>query len=79
MPAKTGETFVRLANGAEACITELIPGGLPKLTCVEDIGRASGELNTAMGTRVTISADNCNTAPYYKIWDVHHAGTNDWL
>jgi hypothetical protein len=69
VPSKSGDTFVRLSNGAQACVTELIPGGLPKLTCVQDIGRASGELNSAMGRVVQISAEKCNSAPYYEIWD----------
>jgi homoserine kinase type II len=63
---------VRLSNGADACMCKLIPGHLPKLSCFEDIGRASGELNTAMAT-LKVDPSMCNTAPYWKIWDVHHA------
>lgn len=69
-------TNVKLSNGAEACMVEIIPGGLPKLTCVEDIGRASGELNTAIG-KVKISESLCTTPPYYDIFAVHHAVTRE--
>ena len=70
--SKEGSTMVRLSNGADACMCKLIPGHLPKLSCFEDIGRASGELNTAMAG-LTVDPSMCNTAPYWKIWDVHHA------
>jgi homoserine kinase type II len=69
-------TIARLSNGADACMCTLIPGNLPKLTCVEDIGRASGELNTAMAN-VKVDPTMCNTAPYWKMWDVHHAVTKE--
>jgi len=76
LPSKQGLTMARLSNGAEACMCDLIPGPLPKLTCVKDIGRASGELNTALA-RVNIDPSSCNVAPYWKIWDVHHAVTRE--
>jgi Ser/Thr protein kinase RdoA (MazF antagonist) len=43
-----GASHVPLSNGAEASMFELIPGTLPKLTHVRAIGRATGELTTAM-------------------------------
>jgi Ser/Thr protein kinase RdoA (MazF antagonist) len=43
-----GASHVPLRNGAEASMFELIPGTLPKLTHVRPIGRATGELTTAM-------------------------------
>lgn len=70
--SKEGSTMARLSNGADACMCKLIPGTLPKLSCFEDIGRASGELNTAMAS-LKVDSSMCNTAPYWKIWDVHHA------
>jgi len=70
--SKEGSTMVRLSNGADACMCKIIPGHLPKLSCFEDIGRASGELNTAMAS-LKVDPSMCNTAPYWKIWDVHHA------
>jgi homoserine kinase type II len=76
IPSMSGETHVKLSNGAEACMVEVIPGGLPKLTCVEDIGRASGELNSEIA-KVVIDKDLCNCAPYYDMWEVHHAVTRD--
>lgn len=70
-PSKTN---VLLSNGAEACLVEVIPGGLPKLTCVQDIGRASGELNTAIA-KVDVTEAMCPTPPYYDLFAVHHAVT----
>jgi homoserine kinase type II len=78
IPSKeSGRTMVRLSNGADACMCTLIPGNLPKLTCVEDIGRASGELNTVLASVQWVDPSMCNTAPYWKIWDVHHAVTRE--
>lgn len=76
IPSKSGKTFVKLSNGAEACMVDLIEGGLPKLTCVEDIGRASGELNTVMGKLKGVTA-TCNCDPYYLMWENHHAVTRE--
>ena len=76
IPSKNGKTFVKLSNGAEACMVDLIDGGLPKLTCVEDIGRASGELNTVMGKLEGVTA-TCNCDPYYLMWENHHAVTRE--
>lgn len=75
---KTGDltTVVRLSNGADACMCELIPGTLPKLTCAKDLGRAAGELNTAL-TQVSVDRSLCNVAPYYDMWGVHHAVTQE--
>jgi homoserine kinase type II len=72
----TTTTIARLSNGADACMCTLIPGHLPKLTCVQDIGRASGELNTVLA-KVQVDPTMCNTAPYWKMWDVHHAMTRE--
>ena len=74
--SKDGTSMSTLSNGADACMCTIIPGQLPKLTCVEDIGRASGELNTALAD-VSIDPSMCNTAPYWKMWDVHHAITRE--
>lgn len=64
-------TFAPLSNGADACMFELIPGTLPKLTCVQDIGRASGELLEAI-QKVKLS-QHCPTPPYHDLYAVHHA------
>jgi homoserine kinase type II len=68
-------TFTPLSNGADACMFELIPGTLPKLTCVEDIGRASGELLSAI-QQVKLS-QTCPTPPYHDLYAVHHAIDHD--
>lgn len=70
-------TMARLSNGAEACMCEFIPGALPKLSCVEPIGRACGELNTALALLTDLDTSMCNVAPYWKMWDVHHAVTRE--
>jgi homoserine kinase type II len=76
LPSKEGLTIVRLGNGADACMVKLIPGDLPKLTCAGDIGRAAGELNTAL-TQIDVDRAMCNCAPYWKMYDVHHAVTRE--
>jgi Ser/Thr protein kinase RdoA (MazF antagonist) len=71
-----GKSHVLLSNGAEASLFELIPGVLPKLTRVREIGRASGELNSAMAD-VKITNQACPTPPYYELFKVHHAVTRE--
>lgn len=71
----TKAAHVLLSNGAEASLFNLIPGTLPKLTRVKEIGRASGELCTAMGNlKISIPSPN---PPYYEIYAVHHAVTRE--
>lgn len=68
---KTGETHIRLSNGGEACICQVIPGSLPKTADPATIGKAAGELLMELGE---IKLDmKSPTAPYYDIFDVHHA------
>ena len=74
--SKEGRTMVRLSNGADACMCKIIPGSLPKLTCARDLGRAAGELNTAL-TKINVDSSMCNVAPYWKMWEVHHAVTRE--
>eukprot|EP01039_Chlorochromonas_danica_P004228 gene4228-4645_t len=66
---------VLLSTGAEASLFEIIPGKLPKLTLVKEIGRASGELTTAMA-KVSLDMTSPNP-PYYDIYKVHHAVTRE--
>ena len=74
LPAlKDGNSHVKLSNGAEASMFKLIPGKLPKLTCVKAIGVATGELTRAMyGVKLDMQSP---TAPYFELWKVHHAVT----
>jgi Ser/Thr protein kinase RdoA (MazF antagonist) len=76
LPAlKDGSSYVKLSNGAEASMFKLIPGKLPKLTCVKAIGVATGELTRAMyGVKLDMQSP---TAPYYEIYKVHHKVTRD--
>lgn len=69
LPAlKDGNSHVKLSNGAEASMFKLIPGVLPKLTCVKAIGVATGELTRAMyGVKLDMQSP---TAPYYDIYKV---------
>jgi len=77
LPAKgSDQTMVRLSNGADACMCPIIPGTLPKLSCAKELGKAAGELNTAL-TKVSVDPALCNTAPYWKMWEVHHAVTRE--
>jgi homoserine kinase type II len=78
LPSKEDPTksMARLSNGADACMCKIIPGELPKLTCAMDLGRAAGELNTAL-TNVNMDKSLCSTAPYWKMWAVHHAVTRE--
>lgn len=69
--ADSSQTYVTLSNGAQACLVEVIPGYLPKLTCVEDIGRASGELGEAI-SKVKLDLKSPNP-PYFDIFAAHHA------
>ena len=48
LPSRTGRPHELLSNGTEACVFKVIPGTLAKTTTPEEVGRASGELCTAM-------------------------------
>eukprot|EP00798_Chlamydomonas_sp_ICE-L_P015612 gene15612-21717_t len=65
-----GNTFVTLSNGTNAALFELIPGHLPKLSMVTEIGKASGELVTALA-KCRGSGDS-PIAPIHDLWKVHH-------
>lgn len=71
----TQSTHVRLSNGAEACICELIPGALPKLSSAACIGRAAGELVKAMENMTTEKPSPNPT--YFDIYKAHHATTRE--
>ncbi len=47
--SKAGRPHELLSTGAECCVFSIIPGTLAKTTSPEEVGRATGELNTAMG------------------------------
>jgi len=67
-PAKGGDgrTFAEVSNGAQACLCDVIPGVLPKTTNPEILGRAAGELSTALETvKIDLKAP---TPPYFDIW-----------
>jgi homoserine kinase type II len=66
------ESSVELSNGAKASLFELIPGELPKLTRVKQIGEASGELSKVLGELSPMTLP-CPTLPYYDLYKVHHA------
>ena len=76
LPARAdGGSFAPLSSGAEASLFELIPGTLPKLTHVREMGRAAGELSAALAA-VQLSVAS-PTAPYYELYKVHHAVSRD--
>ena len=70
-----GASFVKLSNGADAAMCELIPGTLPKLGYVREMGKAAGELSAAMGA-ISVPMES-PTAPYWDIFRVHHAANRD--
>ncbi|WIA32600.1 hypothetical protein OEZ86_003403 [Tetradesmus obliquus] len=67
----SGEPYVVLSNGAAACVFEIIPGELAKTTSPEEVGRATGELCSAMAA---VQLDSVPPIPpYYDVFKVHHA------
>ena len=73
--SKDGKSHVLLSNGTEATLFEYIPGELPKKTRARDIGRASGELVTALAT---ISITDVSPNPRFcDLYKAHHATTRE--
>lgn len=74
LPLRTDETktHILLSSGDEACIFDVIPGVLPKLEAVFEIGKASGELHTTMG-KLDVPRSMSDQPQYYDIFHVHHA------
>jgi len=71
----TGQRHVILSNGAEATLFEFIPGELPKKTRVREIGRATGELVSALG-RVHVDMKSPNPR-FSDLFKAHHATTSE--
>lgn len=69
-------THATLSSGADAAAFHLIRGKLPKLRLAKEIGRASGELSTAL-SRVVIGEIKPVIPPYYDLYHVHHAITKE--
>ena len=76
LPSKSGEAHVLLSSGAEACVFKLISGKLPKTTSPKEIGRASGELNSALQKVALDDITGC-APPYYELYKVHHIVTRE--
>ncbi|KXZ47215.1 hypothetical protein GPECTOR_37g221 [Gonium pectorale] len=72
LPSRAGRPHELLSNGAEACVFHIIPGTLAKTTSPEEVGRATGELCSAMG-RVVITDQKAPIPPYFELFKVHHA------
>uniref|UniRef100_A0A7S3RAN5 Aminoglycoside phosphotransferase domain-containing protein n=1 Tax=Dunaliella tertiolecta TaxID=3047 RepID=A0A7S3RAN5_DUNTE len=71
LPSKNGRPHELLSNGAECCVFYVIPGELAKTTSPKEVGRATGELNSAMGKlKLDMEAP---IAPYFELFKVHHA------
>lgn len=72
---RNSQTHEILMDGTEVSLFRLIPGALPGLTCVFEIGKACGELTKALAS---ISIEFApQTAPYYDIYKAHHAISRD--
>ncbi|GIL44285.1 hypothetical protein Vafri_1797 [Volvox africanus] len=72
LSSKAGRPHELLSNGAEACIFHIIPGTLAKTTSPEEVGRATGELCSAMG-KVRVDNMKAPIPPYFELFKVHHA------
>lgn len=70
----SGARHVKLSSGDDACVFEIIPGSLAKTTGPREVGRATGELCTAMG-RLDMGGRETEApvAPYYDVFRVHHS------
>lgn len=78
MPSIHGNRFERLSGGASACLFRSIPGGLPKLSKVREIGSCAGELSSAMAEIARSELpDICPNFPYWDIYEVHKAVTRE--
>jgi len=70
-----GKTHVLLSTGAEACLFEFIPGKLPKKTLMKELGKAAGELVTALeGIDIGLPSPNPR---YNELFKAHHATTRE--
>ena len=69
--------MVEMANGNQACLCELIPGGLPKTADPKLLGRAVGQLIGAMETLdlERIEGEPCH--PYFEIYQAHPSMTEE--
>lgn len=61
----------------QVSLFELIPGSLPKLRSVREIGSASAELCAALAKVTPQLTARCPTPPYYELFKVHHAVDRD--
>lgn len=68
----TGKPFMPLSNGAESCVFYLIPGTLAKTTTPAEVGRATGELCSAMAA-VNMGDFISPTARYCDVFRAHYA------
>jgi len=68
---ENGRTHELISDGSEASVFKLIPGTLPGITCVTEIGKACGELTKALAS-VKVDYEP-QTPPYFEIYKVHHA------
>ncbi|GBF97428.1 hypothetical protein Rsub_09594 [Raphidocelis subcapitata] len=75
---RDGKPHVVLSSGDAACVFEIIQGDLAKTTAPREVGRATGELCTAMG-RVDLGGREAQAPvpPYYDVFHVHHAMDRD--
>jgi len=67
----TGATMVEMPDGNQACLCELIEGGLPKTADPRLLGRAVGQLMTAMGQLDLSKVEGEECDPYYDIYKAH--------
>lgn len=75
---KGGAPYVKLSSGDDACVFEVIPGALAKTTSPAEVGRATGELCSAMAA-VDMGGREAEAPvpPYYDVFNVHHSMNRD--
>jgi homoserine kinase type II len=71
LQSKNGKTMEQLQSGTQCCMCERIPGVLPKNSDPKPLGRAAGQLMSAM-SQISLPLQP-PIAPYYRVYDVHKA------
>lgn len=72
--SRNGKAHELLSSGDEACVFEIIPGTLAKTTSPQEVGRATGELCSAMAA-IDMGGREASAPvpPYFDVFNVHHS------
>ncbi len=78
LPAlESGETMAEMPDGNQACLSQLIPGALPKTADPKLLGRAVGQLMMAMGALDVSKIEGESCHPYFEIYQAHPSSTKE--